>query len=136
MDVMTSDKDLFSCTLCGDCCRGFGGTYVTDEDIAAIAAFLDMTAADFKEKYCVFSGTRLLIKQGANGYCALWDKACTIHSVKPKMCRRWPFIDSLLVDIGNWRIMADSCPGMRTDISDADLNAKIREILNGREDNA
>jgi len=32
------------------------------------------------------------------------------------MCRCWPFIDSVLVDVENWHIMVASCPGIRTDI--------------------
>jgi hypothetical protein len=30
------------------------------------------------------------------------------------MCRNWPFIPAVLEEVANWRIMADSCPGMRT----------------------
>ena len=36
---MESEQNLFTCTQCGDCCRGYGGTYVTDADIRRIAAF-------------------------------------------------------------------------------------------------
>jgi hypothetical protein len=31
------------------------------------------------------------------------------------MCRRWPFIDSVLKDVANWRIMASMCPGIWAD---------------------
>ena len=30
-------ETLFSCTLCGDCCKGYGGTYLSETDIDAIA---------------------------------------------------------------------------------------------------
>ncbi len=32
------------------------------------------------------------------------------------MCRKWPFIESVLVDAKNWLIMADSCPGIHIDV--------------------
>jgi Fe-S-cluster containining protein len=57
-----------------------------------------------------------VLAQRADGYCIFWDKICTIHPVKPRMCRQWPFIESILVDAENWLIMADSCPGIRADV--------------------
>jgi hypothetical protein len=33
------------------------------------------------------------------------------------MCKAWPFIESILVDTGNWAIMASLCPGIRTDVA-------------------
>ena len=66
--------------------------------------------------YCRLSGGRPLLAQGPDGYCIFWKKLCTIHPVKPRMCRRWPFIESILVDPANWLAMAGSCPGMATGI--------------------
>jgi hypothetical protein len=40
------------------------------------------------------------------------------------MCRKWPFLESILVDFDNWLIMADSCPGIQTEV-DMDCLAKI-----------
>lgn len=114
---------LFKCLQCGDCCKGYGGTYVTDQDIEAIAEFIGSDRVRFVERYCVFSGNRPMLAQGSNGYCIFWDGLCSIHAVKPLMCRKWPFIDSLLVDLSNWLIMADSCPGIRTNVS-ADMLVK------------
>ncbi|MEW6671427.1 MAG: YkgJ family cysteine cluster protein [Thermodesulfobacteriota bacterium] len=110
--------DIFNCTRCGDCCKGFGGTYVTAAEIKAISAFININADDFIATYCQMSGQRPLLSQGPNGYCIFWDGACSIHPVKPRMCRRWPFIESVLVDIKNWQIMAGMCPGIRSDIPD------------------
>lgn len=133
MAAMTSPEDyLFDCKMCGDCCRGYGGTYLTNTDITAIADYLGISESTLKNHYCDLSGNRLILKQGESGYCVLWDDKCTIHPVKPRMCRQWPFIDCLLVDIGNWGIMANSCPGMRTDIDRAELRRRIQGILNDR----
>jgi len=107
---------LFTCTRCGECCRGYGGTYVDAEDIAAIAAFIRTDPSVVVERYCRPSGGKHLLTQREDGYCVFWDERCTIHPVKPRMCRRWPFIESVVVDPQNWLIMAGFCPGMRTDL--------------------
>ena len=89
---MTSDKGrsdrIFECRMCGDCCKGYGGTYVSEADIAAIAAYLGMDSSTFKSRYCVLSGAKSLLAQQPNGYCIFWDKLCKIHPVKPHMCRQ------------------------------------------------
>lgn len=112
------DNPIFNCRKCGDCCRGYGGTYVTEEDIRRIAAYIGEDPVRFKNRYCRMSGNRPVLAQAENGYCAFWEELCTIHPVKPRMCRRWPFIDAVLKDIQNWEIMGASCPGIRTDLPD------------------
>jgi uncharacterized protein len=118
---------LFNCTQCGDCCNGYGGTYLSSMDIESIANFLGITAEQFVTDYTTVSGDRRLIRQGDNGYCVFWDQICTIHSVKPKMCRQWPYISSILIDVGNWRAMAASCPGMNADAPEDDILDCVRK---------
>ena len=114
-----NSKDFFSCTQCGTCCKGFGGTYVSQQDINAIGRFLNLPSEQVQTRYCVASGPSLVLSQRFDGYCIFWDGNCTIHPVKPHMCRQWPFISALRTDPTNWKIMADTCPGMHQDI-DAD----------------
>jgi hypothetical protein len=121
--------DLFRCTLCGDCCRGYGGTYVSREDIAAIARFLAIDPSVFIDRFCRMSGGRYLLAQRADGYCIFWDTVCTLHPVKPRMCRQWPFIESVVRDAFNWKIMAAACPGMRTDILLERVRACVVQVL-------
>ena len=109
-------EDLFECRRCGDCCKGFGGTYLTAEDIDAIAHYIGSDPEKFVDRYCSLSGTIPVLAQRSDGYCIFWDKICKIHPVKPLMCRKWPFIESILVDAENWLIMAGSCPGIHTDV--------------------
>ena len=104
--------DIFSCRRCGECCRGYGGTYLSAAEVVRIADYLGISAE------------RLL-----SGYCIFWRRLCTIHPVKPRMCRAWPFIESILVDPANWRAMASMCPGMRTDLSDAQIRARVSDQL-------
>lgn len=127
----TSDA-LFECRMCGDCCRGYGGTYVSASDIQAIADYLKLDPAHLKAQYCRPSGSHHLIAQSENGYCIFWDGLCRIHPVKPRMCRNWPFISAVLEDIRNWRIMGASCPGIRTDLPDAVVRGTIARLIAAR----
>lgn len=124
-----SESAIFQCQQCGECCNGYGGTYVTEKDIAAIAAYIGVPRESFVETYCRISGKKPVLAQGENGYCIFWKKLCGIHPVKPKMCREWPFIKSVLKVPENWRIMASCCPGMRTDVSDEIIIGCVSEAL-------
>lgn len=126
---MISSDSLFECTQCGECCKGFGGTYLTDEEMQAIADYIGEPVDRFIERYCTTSGNRLVLAQGEDAYCIFFSNNCSIHPVKPRMCRSWPFISSLLVDIGNWYIMADSCPGMRKDVEEKQLHECLCAIV-------
>ncbi|MBI5063840.1 MAG: YkgJ family cysteine cluster protein [Desulfatitalea sp.] len=122
-------SDFFECTQCGQCCKGYGGTYVSDADIAAIAQFLGLSIASVRNRNCVLSGGKSLLAQRPDGYCIFFGQNCGIHPVKPRMCRRWPFIPGVLVDVGNWRAMADSCPGIRADVDERALRHYVQYTL-------
>ncbi len=118
-EPITGD-DIFTCRQCGECCRGFGGTYVTDSDIARISAYIRFNTDRFASKYCEKSGSKYVLACGKDGCCIFFDKEkqCTIHPVKPYMCKAWPFIVTLIRNPENWNIMADSCPGIKKNISE------------------
>ena len=127
-------SDIFQCRQCGECCRGFGGTLLTETDVQVIADYLDMAPDSFVRNCCVESGSGLVLAQGEDGYCRFAENAlCGIHPVKPRMCRAWPFIEGVLRDPGNWQIMAGACPGIRTDVSEEDLVRVVRGELAERE---
>ncbi len=131
-DPRPGPGDLFQCRMCGDCCKGFGGTYVGPEEIRAIAGFIGDDDPDgFAARYCRMSGSRPVLVQGGDGYCIFYRDGCAIHPVKPRMCRAWPFIPAVLTDVGNWHAMAGSCPGMRTDLPDAVIREIVRRVLHG-----
>lgn len=109
-------SDIFECRKCGDCCTGYGGTFVSEKDIQAIADFIGIDRERFVKAYCQLSGDKPLLAQGENGKCVFWDGLCTIHPVKPRMCKAWPFIEGVLRHPENWDIMASVCPGMRTNV--------------------
>jgi len=123
-------SDLFSCRKCGQCCKGYGGTFVTEQEARAIADYLNESLRDIVCKYCLRSGKRLILTQQADGYCVFYDSGCRIHPVKPPMCKKWPFIESVLRDIANWQAMARSCPGMKADVPEAAIRACVKQELN------
>lgn len=132
---MTSNENydaVFACQMCGDCCRGYGGTYVTASDIRAIAEYVHEDPETFKAKYCQLSGKRYVLAQSPNGYCVFWDALCRIHPVKPRMCRNWPYISAILEDIGNWRAMGSSCPGIKTEVPDEIVRRAVKQHMNQR----
>ncbi len=122
-------KEIFKCQQCGDCCKGFGGTFVTEKEIEKIAGRVDTDTQTFVEKYCQISGGKALLAQSKDQYCIFWDGRCSIHPVKPRMCKKWPFLKSVLVDINNWHIMASLCPGIRTDVPDSIIKACVTQEL-------
>jgi len=121
--------EIFECKKCGQCCKGYGGTFIDENDIKKITAYINENHDDFLSKYCQKSGNKYLITQGENGYCIFWNKLCTIHPVKPKMCKKWPYIESVLKDENNWKIMGNSCPGIMQNVSYNEIVKCIKEKL-------
>ncbi len=122
-------SDIFKCKKCGDCCKGYGGTFLTVKDINTIAAYIDVDSNNFVADFCQISGGKPVLAQGKDGFCIFWNKLCTIHPVKPRMCREWPFIKSVLVDVNNWHIMANFCPGISVDVSESKVKECVRREL-------
>jgi len=129
MNSEPESRAIFVCQRCGDCCRGFGGTFVSDGDIRRIAAYISRDPAQVRQTLCQPSGRRWVLAQAENGFCVFWDKLCTIHPVKPRMCRRWPFIQAVLVDMANWHSMGASCPGIRNDQPEALVRQIVRHEI-------
>jgi len=115
--------DIFQCRQCGECCSGFGGTYVTQQDMINISLYLNSNPEKFIDRYCDTSGSKYVLTLGKDGRCIFFDTVlqCTIHPVKPYMCKAWPFIRTVIKHPENWNAMANSCPGMKKDIPSKDL---------------
>ena len=126
---MYKGEAIFTCRQCGECCKGYGGTYVSRADVEAIAAYIGVEPELVEKKYCTQSGDRLVLVQQESDFCIFWkDKICSIHPVKPEMCRAWPYIKSVLVDPENWEKMASMCPGIRKGVP-ADVVKKCVEAM-------
>lgn len=74
----------FECMMCGNCCR-FSIITLNDEDTRRIEAH------GHKDFYEVLDSGEKKLKM-ANGRCMfVKDDACTIHDIKPEVCRNFPF---------------------------------------------
>ena len=105
----------FTCTQCGDCCTGAPGhVWVTNEEIAAMAALLGMDEGAFEDTYVRQVGARKSLTERPGGDCVLLDgtpRGCTVYSARPRQCRTWPFWDSNLKTPADWRQTCEVCPG-------------------------
>ena len=117
---------IFECAQCGSCCAGYGGTYLTESDIRRISRYIGVSAEDFTSRFCTVSGKRYILDQGDDGRCVFFSETdqCTIHPVKPYMCKAWPFISAVIRHPENWDAMAGQCPGMKQGV-DHDTIVKI-----------
>ncbi len=106
----------FGCTRCGKCCTGFTGTVtVSDEEIAVLAARLEMDEAAFRDRYTRFMPAGFVsLKEKANYDCVFWSKehGCLVYEDRPTQCRTWPFWRSNVETPQDWAEAARSCPGM------------------------
>ena len=109
----------FQCKTCGDCCYGKGGIFVQDGEEEKIANFLGISPKTFLAEFCREKNGRLYIKTGPDKFCIFYDKAkqCLIHPVKPRPCFLWPFYPAILMDVDNWEMTKDACPGINPDCS-------------------
>ena len=85
----------FECKRCGKCCKWDGPVRVSQEEIAAIAAFLNLPESIFIRDHTELAYDRksLSLMEKADGSCAWYDeekKACILQSVKPAQCRKFP----------------------------------------------
>ena len=105
MDPWYSQGLRFQCTECGKCCSGAPGhVWVTPDEIAAIAEYMDLSVEDFSEKYVRRVGKRYSLTEQPDSYtCTLLkNKLCSIYPVRPKQCRTFPFWPEHLVSPEGW----------------------------------
>lgn len=88
IETHTKVFSQINCTDCANCCKVFS-PQVNTTDIARISAFLQISEAEFIEKY--------LIKVEKSGYemnalpCPfLQDNKCSFYEVRPIVCQEYP----------------------------------------------
>ncbi len=119
----------FSCHQCGNCCTGPPGfVWVTDEEVGAMAAFLEITELEFRGRYAHQDLGRWTLNEvpSMHGYDCVFlrrdeqGKAlCSIYGARPTQCRTWPFWPENLKNRRAWRRAARHCAGMTAGLNDS-----------------
>ena len=112
--------------MCGTCCRGEGGVFVSEEELRSIARYLHLSEEEFERGYCLRKNSRIYIRTRSDGYCSLWDDGCLVHPVKPGPCREWPFFKAMMCDSMNWEVAKQNCPGVNPDATYEEFLAQGR----------
>lgn len=103
----------FQCQAgCTVCCSRPGVVYFTANDIVAAARFLNITPAQFREKYLVSEGGDWYIDVEDKPCFFLGDTGCRIHPAKPQQCKSYPFWRENLMTRKSWKVASDICPGI------------------------
>lgn len=110
-----ADGLRFKCTECGQCCTGAPGyTWVSDEEILAIADHLGLSLEEFGKKYLRYvNGNYALLEKAITYDCIfLKDKKCQIYHLRPKQCRTFPWWARNLSSPEEWQEVAQYCEGI------------------------
>lgn len=98
---------------CTNCCQGQGFVYLTEDDLARAAAFLEMTPAAFEKRYVYRTrNLRRLRTPRATRCHFLRTEGCAIHPAKPTQCRLFPFWPEVIGSHASWFREGARCPGI------------------------
>lgn len=105
----------FECTGCGACCTGSPGyTFVTENEMMQMAAYLKLTVKEFSCRYLRRVGNRYsLVERRPHYDCVFLEgKRCQIYPVRPTQCRTFPFWPENVKSPEAWRETATRCEGI------------------------
>lgn len=108
-------EEVFLCRRCGTCCQGQGGIFIPFERAEDVAEFLRIPTEEFRARYTFPRHGLLSFKVDPEGFCVMHDyqtHGCSIHPVKPVMCRDWPFFSAPLKHSEEFEVVKRSCPGI------------------------
>lgn len=119
----------FKCTQCGKCCTGSSGfVWVSESEVAGMAAALKMDVSLFKRKFIRVRNQKLALvekKNGDNFDCVfLKDNKCQVYMARPVQCRTYPWWPENLTSEESWMMAAMECEG----ISDEGNLVPLEEI--------
>lgn len=100
---------------CIQCCTRPGWVYFDKEDVQNAAAFLGLPPSTFKTRYRLrpFGPGNWEMEVGEQQPCPfLNEQGCSIHPVKPKQCRTFPFWGENLRTRRDWNKTGEHCPGI------------------------
>ena len=117
--------------MCGACCQGKGGIVVGPRDLPRLCAHLHMETESFIALYGYRQDGKIKIRTGPDDGCIFFSRGtgCSIHKVKPDICRAWPFFRGNMVDEESLAMAKGFCPGINADLGhDAFVRAGLRYL--------
>ncbi len=100
---------------CTNCCAKPGWVYFDKEDLTNAAEYLDIKVGEFKKQFQLepmgYGHWEMGVTE--NEPCPFLGKqGCSIHEVKPKQCRAFPFWEENLRTRKDWKKTGEHCPGI------------------------
>ncbi len=125
------DSPVFTCQMCGQCCRGAGGIVVSPKDLVRITRALHLTDEEFIARYGEWRGGKLQIRTGEDNACIFFREGsgCMVHEGKPDVCRAWPFFRGNIVDEDSFLMAREYCPGIDKNCDHATFAREGRAYL-------
>ncbi len=100
MDLIKNRKKILSYFLCqqsGKCCKADGFVYVNSTHIKNMAAELDISENEFRQKFVTNeNGYDLIASPSFNQKCFLdCNNQCQVYKSRPNPCKSYPDWDSI-----------------------------------------
>ena len=108
-------EELFNCQRCGFCCQGETTVSLDEDDQQRMKKALGLSNEAIVSQYWRITGNCVQMKT-VNGHCIFYDEGCIVHKGRPWRCGQWPLHPSILDDETNYWIIAESCPGINTQL--------------------
>ena len=106
----------FSCIDgCSRCCRGDGYVWVSENEIAEIAALLKVDRELFKREYTVRRNDKHILKDRRNITECIFlteEGKCSVYDARPIQCRIYPFWPRIILDKELFNYEYLQCPGL------------------------
>lgn len=91
LEISQSVSSQIDCTKCANCCRSLS-VGIDYQDISTLANHQETQISDFKNQYVVKDYKNdLVFKQRPCAF--LKNNSCSVYSCRPKVCRRYPYLD-------------------------------------------
>lgn len=125
---MDSVESIFSCTRCGYCCHGETTVSLDADDQKRMVSALCETREVVEKKYWRITAGVVQMKV-VDGHCIFYDKGCTVHTGRPWRCAEWPLHPSILIDENNFTAIAESCPGIKTEVGYEEFCRILKKLI-------
>ena len=110
----------FSCRRCSHCCKDKPGVvYLSQEDLARLAAWAELEPEQFMQAYCRWVEQEdgsfwLSLRELRNYDCVFWKDGCgcEAYEARPVQCRTYPFWTSVMQGRDTWEQTGRECPGI------------------------